>query len=309
MAEFCEQYMIDYVGSKREWTGATDAEAIPLFRPRRARRTDPLVYHAGLVCQYALAQYDLSLAGEAGAAERFLRYARWLERSAVEEPRGRFRTWRYAFGLRTPPTDPGWISGMTQGQALSVLLRAHSRTGDPATARIVCDAAAAFLFDVDEGGVVLRLSDGSRFIEEVVGGPPTAVLNGCLYGICGLVEFLQAFPDAALGRRLDALVAGVSRRLPDYDTGYWSRYCLGIRWCLAPDAYHRCHVQQLRYLGAILGEAIFHRFAERWNGYGQRRIQKARRRVVASLQRYVNRVMTVTGPTSLKYRRLTAGGA
>ena len=64
------------------------------------------------------------------------------------------------FGLTRP-----WPSAMGQGEAISVLLRAHKLTGEARYAEIAAAALEPMVVDVDDGGVARRL-DGHLVLEE-----------------------------------------------------------------------------------------------------------------------------------------------
>ena len=128
------------------------------------------VYHPVVIIQYALAHFDLSLSGNLDSENVFMRCARWLEDNAVEERNQRFLVWPYTYPLRTPPVPAPWISGMAQGQALSVLARSFKKTGSKATAEAATKVSRSFLYTVAEGGVITRFADGTCFIEEIACG-------------------------------------------------------------------------------------------------------------------------------------------
>jgi hypothetical protein len=278
-----------------------DSYGIPLHRVRITRRPE-LVYHPIVVIQYALAHWDLAQDGVSEAEAVFLRCARWLEENAAEDSRKRFLTWFYTFPRRTPHAVPPWISGMAQGQALSVLSRAFQVTGSRQTAAVASRAAKGFQYTVEDGGLITRDAGGNSFIEEFAVQPAIHVLNGCLYGFAGLFEHNSLFPDPAIAAVLDSCVHGINRLLPAFDTGCWSKYSLGIRWNLASRYYHRVHIGQLRYLGHLLGQQAFVARAERFSQYEMSPLHRIRYHLCAPVQTNVNRAMTVPGLDLVKYR-------
>jgi hypothetical protein len=117
------KYWLNLAAEKVPHRGPVDVNGIPMiFLPRHKRGPGP-VYHPVAIMQHALGSYDRALAGDATAQEAFSRCARWVRDNAVKEHEGRFLAWFYSFPLRTPPVHPPWISGMAQGQGLSVLAR------------------------------------------------------------------------------------------------------------------------------------------------------------------------------------------
>jgi heparosan-N-sulfate-glucuronate 5-epimerase len=294
----------DFTGRKRNAPhGLLDKNGIPLCDVRRSfRLSRPPAYHPVMIVQYALAQYNLALDGNAEAEEIFMRCARWLEDNAVEEPQQRFLVWPYGYPLRTPSVPAGWISGMAQGEGLCVLARSFQKTGSSRTAEVAQKVANCFLYSVEEGGVIFRLSGNACFIEEIAYPPFLHILNGCQVALLGLFEYLSLFPDPKLQTVMESCVQGIEELLPQFDTGYWSLYSLGYRWNLAPRRYHHVHVRLFRELGKLLNNVGFLNCAERWGKYESSIANRFRHDTIAFLQVNARRVLTILQLHSLKYR-------
>jgi heparosan-N-sulfate-glucuronate 5-epimerase len=282
--------------------GPIDSNGIPLVIVHRHPRGRPPVYHPVAIFQYALANYNLALAGNAQAGDAFTRCVRWTEESAVEGSNRRFLVWLYTVPIWTPRVRRPWISGMAQGQALSVLARAFLQTGSSRTAEVAQRAAQSFAHTVTEGGVIVRTAKGGVFVEEIAAYPTLHILNGCLTGLIGLFEYLRVFPDPQLRAIFDAALDTAESWLPAYDTGFWSRYSLGVRWNLASVHYHRVHIGQLRYFGQTFGRQAFSDRADRWEAYARSPFNRGLQRIVEFFYLNANRVMTVSRLHALKYR-------
>jgi heparosan-N-sulfate-glucuronate 5-epimerase len=296
------RYMIAYAEKHIPARGPLDEQGIPLFDPKSLRLDARPLYHPIVIIQYGLAHYDLALDGDSEAHEIFLDCARWLEEHASEDPVGRFVVWLYEFPLRTPPVRPPWISGMAQGQALSLLTRAFLETQSTSTAEVARRAARSFCYSIREGGVVSESKSGALFIEEVAHLPELHILNGCLYGLFGLYEYLQVFDDAELQPVFERCLQGVDEVLPLFDMGWWSRYSLGVRWHVAPRYYHDIHIRQLKYLAVLLNRPEFDLYAQRWEAYRESPILRLRHTVRSAVEVNVNRVLTVARLDRIKYR-------
>ena len=297
------RYMVDYTKKR---VLLLDRQGIPLFDPKSIRLGGGPLYHPVLTIQYGLAHHDRALDGDRGAEEIFLTCARWVEEHASEEALGRFLVWPYAFPLRTPPVRPPWISGMAQGQALSLLTRAFQETQSTRTAEVARRAARSFCYSIREGGVVSVTNSGAFFIEEVAHAPAIHILNGCLYGLFGLYEYLQVFDDADLQPVLEKCLEGVDEVLPLFDMGWWSSYSLGLRWNVATHYYHDVHIRQLKHLAVLLDRPQFDLYAQRWEAYRESSALRLRRTVHGVVEVNVNRVLTVAKLDRIKYRRVRA---
>jgi heparosan-N-sulfate-glucuronate 5-epimerase len=299
------RYFVDFTGTHSvDRFGPVDGVGIPLWDPKRFRLKGGPLYHPVVIAQIGLANFDRALDGDQEADDVFLRTARWIEDHGTEDPDGRFLTWPCAFPLRTPPVPAPWISGMGQGQVLSLLTRLYQRTRSPRTEEVARRAARSFCYPIEEGGVVSEMRSGALFIEEVVSEPAIQVLNGCLYGLYGLYEYAEVFEDQEVRDTLARCVQGVEEALPLFDMGWWSRYSLGLRWHVAPFYYHNVHIEQLRHLAVLLDRPQFEEWAQRWDAYRQSKTFRRRRTLVGAVEVNVNRALTIAKLNSIKYRTL-----
>ena len=196
----------------------------------------------------------------------------------------------------------GWTSAMGQGEAISVLLRAEtlepSKGYGPAAER----AGLPFLKDIADGGVVWR-SGKDVFFEEIANEHASHVLNGCIFALWGLWELWKRTGDPKLEPIVSAGVDTLRRWLPQYDTGWWTRYSLLVsadgQPHIATLKYHQFHIAQMLVLARMFDESSFEEAAHRWTSY----IDKAgsRARVIGAALRSV--------PERFLRRDTIAGGA
>jgi len=215
-----------------------------------------------MVTQAALGYYERHLDGE-DTAERFLTLADWLLRYGEDGPLG--LAWRHDYPVAKYGLTPGWHSGMTQGEGISVLLRAHLLSGEP---RFRDGARAAFVpfqTETPDGGVV-RTLDRELVVEEYPAAEPTAVLNGWIFGLLGLHELALVDDGTDVAETLARTLEGLLALLPRFDVGWWSCYSLGDhgRPDLAKPFYQRLHVVLLDALDAVSPDPRFQATARRW---------------------------------------------
>lgn len=192
-----------------------------------------------MVAQAALGFWERHLAGEP-QADRFLALSDWLLRYGESDADGLI--WRHDVPVPKYGLAPGWISGMTQGEGISVLLRAHALSGDSRFLDAAHRAFRPFLADTRDGGVTRQL-DGVLVIEEYPTTMPTAVLNGWIFGLLGLHELRVATGDAEVETAFQRSWEGLLALLDRFDVGWWSRYSLAEhgRPDLAKPFYQRLH--------------------------------------------------------------------
>jgi heparosan-N-sulfate-glucuronate 5-epimerase len=232
--------VVDY--TRYEVAGASDARA----------------YNPITTSQYGLALYEEYLRGESDVLEDFYAQADWLVDTMA--PDGGLY---YQFDLPGRGLEAPWLSGMAQGEAISVLVRAHYESGDPrylVAARLAFEPLAR---PFDENGV-MHVDHTGTWIEEYPQEPPSHVLNGALFAIFGLYDLERATDDERVGTLLDEAVETLADNLDRYEEDGWVRYQLTGEDAWATRTYYGLHIEQLRALAALSGDERFEHRAERW---------------------------------------------
>jgi hypothetical protein len=271
------------------WTSAPfDADGVILT-------AQGLRYHPVRIAQYGLHEHRAWLRDGAPASRAaFMAQAAWLR---GHQTRREAATGAYAYDFDVPAygARAGWISAMAQGEAISLLLRAHAAEPQAGFLSAARSAVGPFGVDVRDGGVRRRTSDGDTFFEEYATAAGGRVLNGFIYALWGLWE-LDRYGSTDVAR--DPLAAGLSTlrsRLRLYDAGYWSHYDLvpppaSLPRRPAPLAYHALHVAQLRVTAAMTRDTYYEHVADKWAGY-QRDAGCRARFLAASATCYASRIL------------------
>jgi heparosan-N-sulfate-glucuronate 5-epimerase len=276
--ELGEYYML--FAEKANYKGAYDAAGIPQLD---YRGQIGLQYNPIAIAQYGLGNYNLfRLSGNADARDKFLRVADWLVQHLEQNPQGlavwnHHFDWEYRDTLRAP-----WYSALAQGQAISVLVRAHQlNRKDSADSRYLSaaqQALASFFKPVREGGVAFTDEQGDLWFEEYIVSPPTHILNGFIWAAWGVYDYFLATQDHSAHELFNRAVRTLTRNLERYDLGFWSLYeQSGTRLpMVASPFYHQLHIVQLRVMHRLTGEDKFARVANRWESYGRSRSKRTR---------------------------------
>lgn len=220
------------------------------------------------VCQYGLHFFNKFIdEGQESDKNIFLAQADWLVRNAKPGPNDSL-VWPYLFDLPFYGISAPWISGMAQGEALSVLLRAHSLTDDEKYLRDAIKVWNIFEVAVEDGGVMAKFPNGFPVIEEYPRfGNVIAVLNGFIFAIFGVYDFSSYTQKKESEKLFVNLIESLTANLEHYDAGYWSFYDLKSPKRLTSKAYHRLHLEQLKKLHEITGENIFGQSASQFQNY------------------------------------------
>ncbi len=170
------------------------------------------------------------------------------------------------YGLKAP-----WLSALTQGQAISLLVRAATLTGDRRYAE--CADAAVRAFQDPALPIVWR--DGDRiFFEEYPCDPPSHVLNGCIFAWFGLWDYARFRGDENVRRFCLQAMENIRRMEPSYEIGNWTRYSQTKRRPTSP-AYHEIHASQAEALAAILNDPVWAACARRWRRAAENPFQRS----------------------------------
>jgi hypothetical protein len=272
--ELGEYYML--FAEKADYGGVHDASGIP-----------QLDYHGDIGPQYnpiAIAQYGLgnyNLWRRTADPERRLKFfliADWLVSHLECNSHGiavwnhRF-DWEYRDLLRAP-----WYSALAQGQGISVLVRAYKESGDSRYLDAARQAFASFQRPIAQGGVAFTDECGDLWFEEYIVNPPTHILNGFIWALWGVYDYLLSTRDASAQELFSRGVRTLLHNLERYDLGFWSLYeQSGTRLpMVASQFYHRLHIVQLRIMHRLTAEEAFARVADRWESYTTSRAKRTR---------------------------------
>ena len=266
-------------------------------------RTFGRAYNPAYVAWYGLMRLERGLrGGDLRGREAFLTQAEWLACHAVRRPDGAV-VWHYPFDwmegggvLRAP-----WISAMSQGLAMSVLVRAHRLTQDSRLRDLARNACLVFEQDVAAGGVRTR-DGGCVLYEEYPCVPPPRVLDGFLFSLLGLYDVFAETADGTALRLFKDGVGGLLRTLPSWNyADRWSWY--GMRRFLCPPQYHALNRALLTSLARLVDEPILDQYARAWDS--ERLTLRDRAQVFAMFVYTKNRARVAHHRTA---RRLLAKG-
>lgn len=229
-------YFID-LRDKTHWPGLSDARGLPLSANEQGEQ----FHFPTTVLQKGLGHWDCWLAAGKLAAEHesgFHAVADWT--IETQDAQGGWPIWPL---LQLGDQCPTAYSAMTQGQAVSVLARAFSKTRDRAYLHAAVRATGLMLKPLEQGGTSRQTAEG-LILEEGPYPSHRAVLNGWIFALFGLYDLELALGSSPFSKELETTVATLVQWLPQYDAGFWSRYDLSGH--LASPAYHRLHQAQLR---------------------------------------------------------------
>lgn len=292
-------YYLDYSG----WAdpaGPTGAAELPV---RRRGDADRLASH---VARYALGNLELYLEnGSESRRDRFERSARWIADNMEFVP-GSFGGW----AMPAPPRalrgrlEPGWFSGSTHAECVSVLVRASVLLSLPGALEAAAEAFPAFRTPVTEGGLLREVGeaghegavDSLAIVEEFpMADRASMVLLGHVRALWAIFDYARASRDDTAWRLFDRCASGLEFLLDSYDVGFWTRHDLDAGWRgtrLSSLAGIAEQALSLDVLHQMAHRPAFSDAGKRWSGYAM----SAGPRLRASARRWAFRLANPGAP-------------
>ncbi|GCF10077.1 D-glucuronyl C5-epimerase family protein [Dictyobacter arantiisoli] len=252
---------------------------------RAAGKDLPSIHHPTSIAQYALAQWNTYLKGSGEhCKEAFLIQARWLVEHEMPLTDGA-GGWPLPFPVCEYNTPPQWLSALTQGNAISVLVRAYQVTGSKSFLESAQRAVRTFQQEICDGGVAVSVGKDGIFFEEVASYPAAHVLNGYLLALFGLYDYVAYTRDQDIDQLIKRSLTTLHALLDEFDLGYWS--CYDLRFHVpSPLFYQALHVTLLAALARFSGCEHCVALAARWDSYQQKRSCLLRYFIISRWLRY-----------------------
>jgi heparosan-N-sulfate-glucuronate 5-epimerase len=268
-----------YMGfhEKADFAGEVDPESgVPLldYHGKIGKQKNPVA-----IAQYGLGNMNLYFqTREESRLRKALGASDWLVRNLKPNPKG-VEVWLHEFDFEyTQVLRNPWYSGLAQGQGISLLLRAALATGQSKYREAAERAYLSLTVPLEDGGCLSLDSQGNLWIEEYITDPPTHILNGFIWALWGLHDYVLWKQETSASQLLDEMLATLVQNLARYDCGYWSLYDLsGLRMeNLASPFYHELHIVQLDIMKRLTGNRLFGDYSERWKQYRNSRPNRYR---------------------------------
>jgi len=247
-----------------------DDEGIPLNATYIDVEDQDYVYFPITIGQMGLAVFHTWLDSNSDFDKnRFLNFPRWFETNAEESHKYGAR-WLTKVPLPQYRNQDPWQSAFSQARAVNILLRGYQITNNKDWADLAELALIPFSLPVSEGGVT-SFTDFGAFYEEYTASIPTLVLNGMIFSLLGVYDYIRVFPQHKSAHDIFSRgIRTLKNILPSYDLGFWSRYNLcQAEWYPRIDPatilYHRLHIAQMKLLHRITDDNIFQYYAHKFH--------------------------------------------
>jgi len=244
--------------NKTLWEGKTDPNGTPMNVILETRRK---VYFATTIVQKALGHYDKWLMkNEAREFSEFIKLCDWLVNN--QDSQGGWKVW---VNMGVKALVP--YSAMTQGEAISALVRAWKHTRSHSYKECAEHACSLLIEPVEKGGTAYYIGN-DIFLEEIPLRPRNTILNGWIFALIGLYDYHLAFSNEKVYRKFRNSLGSLEYHISCFDTGYWSYY--DTQRHIASHFYHDLHIAQLNALCLIEPEHNqILKYVKQWSTYRQ----------------------------------------
>jgi hypothetical protein len=257
-------------GKDQKLISKFDENGIPINKTYIDVTDKEYVYFPISIGQMGLAVFHTYLRTKSDADKsRFIKFVDWFYNNAVTDEKLGTR-WLTDVPLPQYKNSGPWQSAFSQARGISILLRGYQLTERNQYFDLAESALKPFTLSVSEGGITSFTKFGP-FYEEYTAQVPTLVLNGMIFVLCGLFDFVRVVPGHLLATKLfQDGINTLKNILSEYDLGYWSLYNLcKAEWYPENDpatlSYQRLHITQLKLLYRLTDENIFKEYAEKFN--------------------------------------------
>ena len=214
-ASILRSYPIDLSKFLQSTLYACDESGVPYHR-------NTMEYDPTAIAHYALSHWNLFLATQFEHHRQiFLTQAYWLveHESRITQDAG---GWPILlthpdFNIKRP-----CLSAHTQGSGISVLVRAYQLTQEEVFLEAAGRAVRTFERDILDGGVAAPVGDQGIFFEEVAIYLASHILNGFIFGLIGLYDYLALTDDGRFESLINCSHATMHSLLDEFDLGFWT---------------------------------------------------------------------------------------
>ena len=290
LGKFYQDFTGAFEHFEQRYFGDFDRNGIPMYGFGK-----DAYYNQIFIIQYGLISHDFIIDGEdiESNTRKLKSCVAWMEKK--EEDYGDTIIWRNDFPNKRYGLKPGWISGMYQGQAMSLYLRYGQMFGEE-TKYIEKAKRVYDFFEVDyrDGGVKRFDSRNNLWFEEYPSEKPSFVLNGYIYALLGIYDLWRVTGEAEIKTKIDQCIQTLQDSLHLYDSGYWSIYDQ-LKKELATRYYHKnIHIPLMDIMHKLSGEEVFLKYKQRWQTQFDSKFNKTFMNVMYRLKPRIDNLLRST---------------
>jgi len=217
------------------------------------------------VCEFALINYDKFLQTKNQEnLNHFKKNLEWLVDNAV--PKNEMIFWYYDMDGPKP-----WASSISQGMAISVLIRGYIYTKDVAYLNLAKRAFKTLSSSIHEGGFKYSYDHFDCWFEE--SSDNSHILNGHIYALMGIYDLYRCTKDEDVLLIFNQGCNNIKTNIAYFDLSFISTYDAVERFP-SNNSYHMIHIVLFEVLGEITKDIFFKTTATKWRKiYGSKKLR------------------------------------
>jgi heparosan-N-sulfate-glucuronate 5-epimerase len=222
-------------------------------------------YNWTRICSYTLYHYNRYVRkNDKNDFEIFMKMINFLYKKAdiIKDT----ALWRYEMpwnGMKK-----GWISGMAQGEIISVFARAYYLTKEKKYLEIAKMAYNAMIQPLDKGGTLNYFDDNKSIVfEEYPNNNPSHVLNGNIISLIGIYDIYFVTKDKQILKMFDDSINSLLKYINIYivENNRWTVYDNsqdGLNY--VTPVYQSLHIALMDVLSFLTDKKKFADISEKW---------------------------------------------
>ena len=260
---------------------------------QKFKNGNQILLHPITVCQTGLGIYELYIRSKLPFyKEKFLEVAELLVDLSKKDNQGIY--WEVPMNFKLFNLDENFRSGLIQGQAISVFLRAYEISKEEKFKELALEAFNILNENVENGGCSRK--NKTVFEEYPKIDKIQTVLNGLIYSIFPIYELYISTNNEKYLIHFNRCIESLEQDLSMYDAGYWSRYSVKnnslIYNNLASPYYHKEHILQLEVLYELTGSELLNNYRKKWAKQKNKKINLAYVIFFKSLSRIFQKILS-----------------
>jgi glycosyltransferase involved in cell wall biosynthesis len=221
--------------------------------------------HPTTIAQYALVHWNkYCTTNDEDHCDVFLKQAYLLV--GQETPIGDASGWPISFYSPVVCKDIYFLSALTQGLGISVLVRAYQISHEDVFLELAHRIVRTFEKDILDGGVSAPIGVDGIFFEEVAVYPATHALIGFIFALFGLYDYLALNSNIQIEKLLQRSLKSLHNLIDAFDTGFWTYTDLLHRRLASPSDL-ALQIALLEALARYSGSDDYLTTALRWKSY------------------------------------------
>lgn len=216
--------------------------------------------------QYALVCYDdyLKTKNEQ-SLDKFWKQVFFHERHSQKVAENEI-AFPYLFDLHEYDLTAPWYSGMAQGHAVSIFIRAYRLSHEEKYMTEALQSLNFMLKDLTEGGCRTKTPEGLSWICEYPTEKVPYVLNGFVFAVIGLGEYASFSDDHQFQNLFEEYIQVLKEVIPHYEKENWLIYDR-LHDKKVDDNYMGFQILQLYQLYEMTNDNYFFDKAKKWESH------------------------------------------